>query len=398
MDLLSEKAHYDIVSGAFESAAEADAAGWQQLYENLSHLISAGPGTIHFRRKAADRFEPVADTNEPGFIDQFNSVYWDLVPYKQAFVNLRTGQDFLRTRDVSESDFVPSELYQDHFEKLGIYEILHHCLFDDDRFAAGITFTRSKSEGPFSSQEQKFISDLAPHLSRAARLHMRVSDSRISDRIMIEGWHLLKDGIFLIAENGGVVFANAAAEEHLKNSSALKIDRKGRLSAHSPAQNRRLIALIDSVFTNAADNSLLHGGELRLRGTNDRDLLCLSVTPFRESGKYAVGSPKYALVHLDLTSQPASLKESDLLDTYGLTRAEARLATLLADGRDLNEIGDVLQVTQNTVRTHLKRIFSKTGTNRQSSLVRLILSGSSAALANRIGSIISSLSLIWVTT
>ena len=51
-----------------------------------------------------------------------------------------------------------------------------------------------------------------------------------------------------------------------------------------------------------------------------------------------------------------------------LTPAEARLARTLAQGQT-----ESAAVSLNTVRTHLKSIFSKTGVSRQSDLVRLIL-------------------------
>jgi DNA-binding CsgD family transcriptional regulator/PAS domain-containing protein len=47
---------------------------------------------------------------------------------------------------------------------------------------------------------------------------------------------------------------------------------------------------------------------------------------------------------------------------YGLTPAEARLAQLLAAGRCLDEAARQLGVGRSTVRTHLQRIFDKTGT------------------------------------
>ena len=62
-----------------------------------------------------------------------------------------------------------------------------------------------------------------------------------------------------------------------------------------------------------------------------------------------------------------------LQSLYGLTPAEAKLAALLAQGKSLTEAATELHVTQNTARTHLKHIFQKTGVNRQSELVKLIL-------------------------
>jgi DNA-binding CsgD family transcriptional regulator len=48
---------------------------------------------------------------------------------------------------------------------------------------------------------------------------------------------------------------------------------------------------------------------------------------------------------------------------------------LLAEGKSFAEACVEMAITDNTGRTHLKRIFSKTDTNRQSALVKLILNG-----------------------
>ena len=52
-----------------------------------------------------------------------------------------------------------------------------------------------------------------------------------------------------------------------------------------------------------------------------------------------------------------------------------RLAVLLAQDLSLADAADELSVSQHTVRTHVKRIFSKTTTERQSGLIRLLVSG-----------------------
>lgn len=56
---------------------------------------------------------------------------------------------------------------------------------------------------------------------------------------------------------------------------------------------------------------------------------------------------------------------------YGTTPAELRILELLVEGLTASEIGPALNITFNTVRTHLKSLFAKTGTCRQTQLVRL---------------------------
>lgn len=62
---------------------------------------------------------------------------------------------------------------------------------------------------------------------------------------------------------------------------------------------------------------------------------------------------------------------------FGLTTAEHRLLKLLFDGMSLARAAASLGVARTTARTHLQRIFDKTGRRRQSDLVRLVALGSS---------------------
>jgi DNA-binding CsgD family transcriptional regulator len=62
-----------------------------------------------------------------------------------------------------------------------------------------------------------------------------------------------------------------------------------------------------------------------------------------------------------------------LQSAYGLRPKEARLACELAAGRTVEEAADTLAITYETARTHLRRVFVKTETSRQSELVALLV-------------------------
>lgn len=59
---------------------------------------------------------------------------------------------------------------------------------------------------------------------------------------------------------------------------------------------------------------------------------------------------------------------------FGLSLAQSRVAKLVAEGRTLNEIAAEMGITPNTARTHLQRVFEKTGVRNQTALVRVLLS------------------------
>jgi DNA-binding CsgD family transcriptional regulator len=56
---------------------------------------------------------------------------------------------------------------------------------------------------------------------------------------------------------------------------------------------------------------------------------------------------------------------------YELTAAQARVSALVLAGRPLSQIARSLNVSENTVRSHLKQIFQKTETHGQMELVHL---------------------------
>ncbi|TCU11748.1 LuxR family transcriptional regulator [Rhizobium sullae] len=61
-------------------------------------------------------------------------------------------------------------------------------------------------------------------------------------------------------------------------------------------------------------------------------------------------------------------------EVFSLSPAQTRLARLIIDGLELAAASDVLQVSVNTLRTQLQRIFDKTGVRSQAALVRTLLS------------------------
>jgi DNA-binding CsgD family transcriptional regulator len=62
---------------------------------------------------------------------------------------------------------------------------------------------------------------------------------------------------------------------------------------------------------------------------------------------------------------------------YALSPAQRQVAELIAEGISLAEIAARLGITANTARTHLNRVFDKTGVRTQTALVRVLLTAAS---------------------
>lgn len=90
-----------------------------------------------------------------------------------------------------------------------------------------------------------------------------------------------------------------------------------------------------------------------------------------------LGSPagEGCLLLIFLQREDESRHVEQVASRFGLTVAERRLLALLFEGMSLAGAALSLGVARTTVRTHLQRIFDKTGRRRQSDLVRLVALG-----------------------
>jgi DNA-binding CsgD family transcriptional regulator len=66
---------------------------------------------------------------------------------------------------------------------------------------------------------------------------------------------------------------------------------------------------------------------------------------------------------------------------YGLSASELRIVLAMAPGLQPQEVADMLGISIATVKSHLAKIFSKTGTSRQSELTALMARLSTPAAA-----------------
>jgi len=81
--------------------------------------------------------------------------------------------------------------------------------------------------------------------------------------------------------------------------------------------------------------------------------------------------------------KPGTSIEDILVSLYSLTRSEARFVAKLIEYPELSVVAAALNISLSTAKTHLKRIYRKTDTNRQSVLVHKIVTGPAGFLIQR---------------
>ena len=150
---------------------------------------------------------------------------------------------------------------------------------------------------------------------------------------------------------------------------------KNVLSATDSRENEELALLIAGAVSNGKNGSepVRGGGAIRLSRAGTPGILQVTVLPVPEQKRIAA-SGSFALV---LVSDPSSLprpRAALMQQMYGLTPAESRLADLPFGGSGSSRGCGAAPHYIGTARFHLKRVLAKTGTHRQTELMRLMLS------------------------
>jgi DNA-binding CsgD family transcriptional regulator len=355
-----------MIEQIYECASEADTGHWQEVYEQLANEMSAGTGSMQYIIKAENRVVPIATTNPPGFEEELSQHYMATIPYRNALFRLRPGEIFERHRHLDDGEFKRTAVYRGFLKKVDKFHVLHHCLAATPDFVAGISFTRPESRERFSEMEIANYLKIGKHIQRALKIQIELQRAAGENRLLSEGWDRMDHAAFFVDAAGRVVYYNAAAGEMI-NKGGVKILKTGEIGIAGHSETRRLRELISKAMITS------EGSVMAIASSGQRRLY-LSVSPFAEKfGPPGLARPM-ALITLSAPLGTDLGEARGLAKLFGLTAAESKVALMIADGDSIKEIADKLSISEQTARTHLKRIFGKTETKRQASLMKLVLS------------------------
>jgi DNA-binding CsgD family transcriptional regulator len=175
-------------------------------------------------------------------------------------------------------------------------------------------------------------------------------------------------GVVLLDQSTRVLFANAAAQSLSEKGGPLRVN--SGVADFSSKHARRLGELVRSAVSDTIVRTM------NLPSSNSGRALMVFVAPVKgDEGDWLdlrhLRSPAAILIVCDPGS-PAEIPASWLTDAYGLTLGEIRVARTASSGATIADTARRLRISPNTVKTHLHRIYEKTGTSRQAELTRLM--------------------------
>jgi DNA-binding CsgD family transcriptional regulator len=185
----------------------------------------------------------------------------------------------------------------------------------------------------------------------------------------------LRHGVIVVDRHGQVVFANHAARAIVAQRDGLSIASDGLVAAGFP-ERLKLRRLLDEAVRTTAGEGFSAGGAMTIaRPSMKRAFLVLvAPLPLALDGNHSSGM---ATVFISDPETHAETLEEFARRLCRLTATEARIATSFAASGSLEQVGEQLGISRETVRWHLRHLYQKTGTHRQSALLKRLIDGPS---------------------
>jgi len=345
---------------------------WQTALVQMRDALKAAHVTLMLRPPSSDSSGVMINTGSitAQGVESYENHFFALDP----FVRLPEGEVITAEELIGSQQWQKSAMYQEYLKPLDIRHLLGADIYTKEGVECRLRVTRSHDAPAFSVQDKALVRMLLPHLKRSIRLHAKLEYLECDRQLFAGAINRMLVGMISFAQDGSILEMNQEAQRILAEKDGIARSGTG-IALSSNHENRDLQRMIRQALSG-------HGPDM-----GPSVVEAISVT--RPSGRGKLGivvraiplgewsgakqRPAAAVFLRDPESSGTQPSQEVVRRLFGLTRMEAALALLLAEGLTLDEAAEKLNVRRNTARTHLRSIFCKTGVTRQTMLVRMLL-------------------------
>ena len=287
---------------------------------------------------------------------------------------------------VSATDLVPSaracrgRFYREWAQPQGWVDVASAVIEKSATSSAFLSVVRHEASGMVDDEMRRRMALIIPHVRRALLIGKTVNVKKAESACFADILDGLSAGMILLDAKGRIVHANAAGTAILDDADFLRTIN-GRLIASESAINTAVHDILLAADGGGDDAVGAKGIALPLTAhTGERYVA--HVLPLTSGARREAGLAYNAVAALFV--RKATLKvysPAEVIGTmYKLTPTELRVLLAIVDVGGVPEVAAALGVAATTIKTHLGRLFAKTGVARQADLVKLV-AGFSTPLA-----------------
>ncbi|HEX3484031.1 MAG TPA: LuxR C-terminal-related transcriptional regulator [Micropepsaceae bacterium] len=364
--------------GAIYDAA-MDESRWEDALRSVAELFDSDGANLVVvdqlpRANALLISSTVADlAAAKAYRDYYHAVDPALQAYYSAGAGVvQTTDEIVARSGVRHEE---NEFYRDWASKIGIHRAMGGLVLQDTQRTAIFAIYRGKRSECFSTEESRRYNELSVHLRRALQMRRQFTTLGEQNAVTYTALDHLSNAVIVLDAQGRTIYMNQAAGRIVERRDALEVANDGSVTplASIAARwlSRRLSALNGGhTFVEAT------GGMTWLPRKDGQPTYTMLLAPIAgEAGRASLmetGRQPRAILFIKDPLREAQNRDA-VLARFRLTKSERALANAIVAGKRLDDHASERSLSINTVRFHLRSIFSKMCVSSQSELVALVL-------------------------
>ena len=267
-----------------------------------------------------------------------------------------------------------SPFYRDYLIPHGGRYLASTKLIDDARSFVHFGTVRGVGQPPLDDAEIACLARICQHLWHAYTIHRGLAARPLGIRLGVELLDRLAQPVALLGQARELRYLNPACERLFAEFGERPVPGRPL-----PLFGRGEPVLLDDVLADllrprqpAAPPGRVRR-VLRLAPPDGQPLLAIGSVLEPAAVMSAFGEEPLALLMFHRPGRARHIDPVVVAEAFGLTPAEARVAVLLANGLNAEQIAAERNASLLTVRTQIRSILAKTGVRRQPELVRMLV-------------------------
>ena len=356
----------DLISVIYDAAI--DQSFWDTAIERAAHFVG-GTGAGLYCKDVDAQYGVTAHSFgivRPIPVELFRQMYPVAVRHFLAEID----QPVATTDLIPYNEFTQTGLYREWARPQGLIDFVSTVLDKSTTSVAVFGVFRHERNGFVDKETRDRMRLIVPHIRRAVMI-AKMFDLKLAETGTIaDTLDGLSAGLYLVDPTGRIVHANLAGNAILEAGDIFQA-AGGRLVARGAEVNQTL----REVFAAAGGGDTALGTKgiaVPLIGESGEHYVA-HVLPLTSGARRRAGLAYAAAAALFVRKTTLAPSRSDVIGmAFRLTPTELRVLLAIVEIGGVPEVAAALGVADTTVKTHLGRVFEKTGARRQADLVKLV--------------------------
>lgn len=355
--------------------AALDPALWPAVLEKTSGFVGGVAANLFSqdvaRKSARSHFQHGLD---PAYTRYYEEKLFGINPLFPAGLLFDVGQVISIGDTVPLAEFRRTRFFREYLAPQGYVDSVNSILEKTAVSCTMLAVIRGERQGPVDARARRRMALVVPHVQRAVLIGKVIDRHETEAAALADTLDNLAAAMLLVDGAGRLMHANAAGHGMLAAGDVLAAP-EGRVLARERTATEALRDIFAAA--EAGDGAVgTRGISLTLPSPADRPHVA-HILPLTAGERRRAGTAYSAVAAMFV--RPAGFDGTPTLfetvaETYRLTPTELRVLFAIVNVGGTPDVASVLGISEATVRTHLLRVFAKTGIRRQADLVKLIAS------------------------